>query len=424
MAIDTGVTTYEKMQARLAELEKKLSEGGDMSKEDKLVQEALRLIQNVPVPSRSEMELKLGRAVELGQLDPIQAQQILADETMWKDFAAPPELKAQQYKVLDKLGQIADAGGLDMQAKARLEKIAMEEGQAERGAREAIMQKAAAQGRAGGGLDLAQRLISQQGAATRASSRGTEVAAEAEKRALEALMQQGQMAGQMRSQETDEQARLAQARQAIQQFNVANMLSQQESNIGRQMEAQKAALAEKQRVQELNLAAQQAEAARRAEIPTEQYGMQMQKAGTQADIKVGQASNWQAAQEAQAQRDAEAAQAKKDRKSQLVGGLIAAGGAILSDENAKEGAVPVNNADVDDFLAKITGYKYRYKGDDEQVGGVMAQDVARSEMGQGMVHDSPEGKVIDTNKMVGAMAASVANLNERLKMLEDKKRGN
>lgn len=422
-----AVTTYEQMQKRLADLEAKLSSGAPISKEDKLVEEALRLIQRVPVPTAEQMKLNLDRAVEVGQLTPIQAQQILADESMWKDYAVPPELKQQQYKVLDKLTQISEAGGLDAQARARIEQVAADEAVRERGAREAIQQQAAQRGRAGGGLEFAQKMLSQQESAQRRSLAGVQTAAEAERRALEALMQRGTMASQMRGQEMSEQERVAAARQAIQQFNVANMLSQQEANIGRQTEAQKAALAEKARVQELNLAAQQAEAANRAALPEAQFTMQMQKAQPMADIKVGQASAWQAQQEAQAAREQAAREASKDRKNKLIGGLVSAGGSVLggvfSDERVKEDIKPVSDIDVNDFLEKITGHKYRYRGDDRSVGGVMAQDVEKSEMGEGMVEDTPGGKMIDAGKMVGALAASLANINDRLNELEGKKRG-
>lgn len=428
MAVDkaASIPTTIALERKIAELEKKVAEGGDKNKDDRLVAEAMAILESVKVPTQSEMQYRLQRAVEVGELDPIQAQQILADPNMWDKVQAPPETKAAQYKVMERLGQIAEAGGLDAQARARLERIAAEEGMQERGAREAIMQQAAQQGRAGGGLDLAQRLIAQQGSAGRRSMRDTEVAAEAERRALEALMAQGQMAGQIRGQEVGEQERQAAARQAIQQFNVANMLGQQEANIGRRMVAQADKIQEARDVRDMNLQTAQTEQMRKADLPAQQFGMQMQKATPQADIKVKQASDWKATSIADANRASQEAQQAAANKTTKRNTMLSTAGSVIgalamfSDEKMKEDARPVDKMDVDDFLSNLTGYKYKYKGDDAEKMGVMAQDLEQTPSGAEMVLDTPAGKMVDTAELLNGLLATNINLNERLKELEKK----
>lgn len=396
---------------------------GEATNEDRLVREALRMIAGQRMPSAEDLQLRLDRAVELGEITPIEAQQIMADASAYEGLQADPEMVAQQQAVLSKLGEISE-GGLTSQDRARLSQIASEEAQRERGAREAIIQSAAQQGRAGGGLDLMQRLMSQQEGAGRRAQRGMDVEALAQQRALEALMQQGELAGEMRGQKFGEQERVAQAKQAIQQFNIANMLAQQEANIGRKMATQEANLAERQRVQQANIQQQAAEAARRAEIPEKQFEMGMKQRLPASEILAGHAGALGSAREAAANRAFQASEGKKERKSNLIGGLISGGAAVLggflSDEEAKENIQPVDKFDVDNFLNSLTGYKYNYKGDDQSTGGVLAQDLERTAMGEGMVSDTPVGKMVDAEKLIGGLTASTANLNERLKKLERK----
>ncbi len=74
-----------------------------------------------------------------------------------------------------------------------------------------------------------------------------------------------------------------------------------------------------------------------------------------------------------------------------------------------------------DFLDSLSAKHYRYK--DEKFGagprvGIMAQDAEKSELGRFLVMNTPEGKMLDTNKVLSAALASVAHLNKRVKNLE------
>lgn len=417
-------SVYEDMEKIIQQERELIDLRGQVTDEVGYVQQALDFLDSVKVPTTSEMQFRLQRAVEVGELTPIEAQEILATPDMWEQLTISPEVKQAQYRVLNRLGEIAKQGGLDAQARARLERIASDEAMKERGSREAIIQQAAQQGRAGGGLDLAQRLMAQQGSAQSRALRGTEVAAEAERRALEALMAQGQQAGQMRGQEFGEQERVAAAKQAINQFNVANQLAQQEANIGRQMEAQKDKLAEKRRVADFNISQADDEAVRRSEIAQQRYQMEMQKALPKADIRQQQASQWRADSIAEQQRQHEEKEAARQRKSekrkQTLSTLATIGVAMFSDKNMKHQERPVDAFDVDNFLSGLTGYKFKYKGDDQEKMGVMAQDLEKSPEGQEMVVDTPIGKMVDPGELLNGLLATNVNLNDRVKELEKK----
>ena len=72
------------------------------------------------------------------------------------------------------------------------------------------------------------------------------------------------------------------------------------------------------------------------------------------------------------------------------------------------------------MMAKMTGYKYRYKGNSSNPmkTGVMAQDM---EHGQGnSVIDTPAGKMIQGPEALSNALAILANQHERIRKLEGK----
>lgn len=102
-------------------------------------------------------------------------------------------------------------------------------------------------------------------------------------------------------------------------------------------------------------------------------------------------------------------------------------GGLGSDKNNKE-ETPI---DVDDkmqkFVDMLSARAYKYKDTSKpgtaegQRYGVMAQDLEKSDVGASLVKDTPEGKMVDTQQGFGAILASQAALNERLKKIENKK---
>lgn len=113
----------------------------------------------------------------------------------------------------------------------------------------------------------------------------------------------------------------------------------------------------------------------------------------------------------------------------LMGGGSSSAAVAASDEKnkTKKGAGEDN---IKEFLNAIKAHSFEYKdkmknnplaGDGEYVG-PMAQDLEKTELGKSMVIDTPEGKVVDYGKGFGAMLASQAMLNERLKKLEGKRK--
>jgi hypothetical protein len=150
----------------------------------------------------------------------------------FNDIEIDPRLAENQMAALAGLEGIASAGGMTGTDIANLERIQGEVGAADRGRREAILQNMQMRGQGGGGLELLAQLQSGQDATNAASQAGLDIAGTAQDRALEALMAGGQLSGSIRGQQFGEQASKAEATDAINRFNAANMQSGNQFNAG------------------------------------------------------------------------------------------------------------------------------------------------------------------------------------------------
>jgi hypothetical protein len=352
---------------------------------------------SLELPTLGELDLK-----QIGQLTPEQMQAYLSEGSALQNIYVDPRLKEAQQKALDQLQEIADAGGLTAQDKALLSQIAREERTQERGQREAIIQSAKERGISGSGLELGSQMIAQQNAATRQSIRDQEAAAMAEGRKMEALLQSGQLGGQMRSQEFGEQAKIAEAQDAMERFNLANKQNVEASNVGARNQAQQYNLSSAQ-----DLANQRA--MYRANIPQMQFQNQLGLAQGQSQADLGMAQMY--GQQSQSNMQALGSGA-------LAYATFAAPAALASDKEEKKDISMADN-EIDSFLSELTGYKYSYKrperhGEGERLG-VMAQDMEKSKVGKEAVFkDQDNVKNIDSSKAISAILASLGRLNEKV----------
>ncbi len=140
----------------------------------------------------------------------------------YDSIATDPRLRGNQEDALAALAGISQGGGFNAADKANLSRIQSETSQADRGRREAILQNLGARGMGGSGMDLLAQLQSSQAATDRSSQAGLDIAAQGQQRALDAIMQSGQLSGQMQSQDFSQAAQKAAAQNAINQFNTQN----------------------------------------------------------------------------------------------------------------------------------------------------------------------------------------------------------
>lgn len=362
--------------------------------------------KDLEAPDVKQMELRLQQLVEQGAITPEKAATVMQQASDMNGISLDPNLKKNQMAALQGLQDISDSGGMTAADEANLQKIQNQENSAARGKREAIIQNAQARGLGGSGLELMSQMQNAQDSATRASQRDMDVAGQAQQRALEALMQQGQMSGQMQNQEFNQKAQVAGANDAISRFNAQNQQAQINNNVNARNAAQATNLQNKQSIADTNVGIRNDQQKLNKGLRQTDFDNEMRKRQAQAQIAMQNANA--------AGRDSQAAAAGNN---QMMGTALSAA-AMFSDERGK---CDISEVDPGDFLDSITGYKYKYKdkkhGEGEHVG-VMAQDLEKTDAGSKLVVDTPEGKVVDYGKAGPHIMSSLANLNKRLKELE------
>ena len=158
------------------------------------------------------------------------AQAGLAGPSAYADVTGDPRLKDDQQASLGALKDLADHGGMNLTDKANLNDIQNQAATADRGRREAILQNAAQRGMGGSGSELLAQLSSSQAATNQQSKAGLDVAAQAQQRALQAMMESGNLAGSMRNQDFGEQSQIASAKDAIAKFNAGQTQNSNQYN--------------------------------------------------------------------------------------------------------------------------------------------------------------------------------------------------
>lgn len=184
----------------------------------------MALMELIASDERKRAAREMQRAAQLarGYYDQIANDEGLsglqAGESTIKDIEADPMAVAAMRSALEKMMARAD-GGLTIQDQAALQQIQDQQAMQEQGARGAIMQNMRARGMGSSGMNYAAQLSNAQNAANQARAQGLGVGAQAQERALQALMQGGQMASNLRSQSFGEKADKARQRDAINMFN-------------------------------------------------------------------------------------------------------------------------------------------------------------------------------------------------------------
>lgn len=140
-------------------------------------------------------------AKELGtSADPAaeQAQKDLAAEIGARGNTADPESAAAQKRAMDELFGLYEQGGLGAQDRAARAQARAESENWLKGQRDASRQRLASKGQLGSGADVLMELGDSQGAASRLSSADLQASADAERRAMDALLGGADLATGMR----------------------------------------------------------------------------------------------------------------------------------------------------------------------------------------------------------------------------------
>lgn len=204
--------------------------GGDdgaaeRKRQDELMEQTLAEMSGISVPELRQIQLENPQ-----WLEDLQAEQL--DPSAMQNINTDSRLRSQQMASIAALEDIQKGGGLNAADRANLAQIQNDAATSDRGRRESIQQNMQQRGMGGSGLDLLAQLQSSQGATDRQAQQGLNVAGMAQNRALDAIMQSGNLAGSIRGQDFSEQAKKADAADAIARFNAQNRQQVNQFNVG------------------------------------------------------------------------------------------------------------------------------------------------------------------------------------------------
>lgn len=197
---------------------------------------ALEAVKNIPLPVLREYYPELYKQVV--SLNPEMDTAVDLGPSKMEGVSTDPSLRAAQMSALNKLQEVGSAGGRDAQFLSDAAKLQTDVNTNLQGQEGAIQQNMAARGMSGGGSELVARQMAAQNAANRQSQAGLDLNAQAQQRALQALMQSGQLGGQMQAQDFGQQSQKAQAADAISRFNAQNQQNIMSSNTANKNQAQ------------------------------------------------------------------------------------------------------------------------------------------------------------------------------------------
>lgn len=319
-------------------------------------------------PDTELMRLELEPLVQQGILTPEQAEAAMQDPSLMAGVSQDPATRQAQMDALAQLQDITSSGGLSAIDRAKLNQISTEENTAARGQREAILQNAQARGLGGSGIELMAQLQNQQESAGRKSQRDMDVAALAQQRALDAIMNQGNLSTQIGSQQFSQDAAKAQAQDAIAQFNAANKQQANMYNTQAANSAQAANLGMKQSISDQNIAQQNMQQQYNKQLAQQDYENQLQKRGGQAGIATANtAAANQAALAKAAQENAMIGTAATIAGTAFGGpaGGAAAGAAVKAGTaKAKGGLIEGDNTGYDSIITPTMPGEFVVKKDD------------------------------------------------------------
>ena len=320
-----------------------------------------------------------------------------------------------RMRALSQLEGVADTGET---ARAAADRAAFESetGMRDRAGREAILSRE--QEMAGGnntGRRLADQLLVSQGGADRRAMGDLNTQAQLEGSRMNALQGIGQMGAGL----TGDTQRSQQARDMINQFNLQR---QDQRDFSNNSIANQTLLGRDQRgMQNLDLrnAQQQANNQQRQQTFQNHANVTAGSTGQNANFGNSMQQGGQFAASQQQQNNQFQQQQNMAQNQQHMGMAAGAAAAMgISDKNAKKN-IKQDDFDTQDFLDKITGFKYEYKdpfkhGSGERLG-VMAQDLQGSKAGNQIVKPTEDGLAIDSTAAVSPILASLGQINERLK---------
>ena len=266
--------------------------GGMMGQDDKSGEQLARLTamaNEIPLPVLKEYYPELYQQVV--QLNPELETAVNLGPSEMQGIATDPVLRQAQLKALASLQGIGEAGGRDAQFLAEQGRLESDINQNLQGQQGAVLQNMAARGMSGSGLELVAQNQNIQGAANRQAQMEMDLKAQAQQRALQAIMQGGQLGGQMQAQDFGQAAAKAQAADAIARFNAQNQQNVIGQNVAAKNQAQAWNAQTAQNVANQNVGTRNQATQYNLSIPQMQYQNQLNKLAAVSGAGMAEANN-------------------------------------------------------------------------------------------------------------------------------------
>lgn len=199
-------------------------------------EQMLKEAQGIPLPVLQQMNPELYQ--QLMQYNPEMQQNVVLGPSATEGISLDPKYKQAQMAALSKLMDITSNNGEDAQSKADNARLINDVNSNLRGNSDAIQQQMAARGMSGGMSEMVNKQLAAQQAANRQAQMGMDINAQAQQRALSALMNQSNVANQMSNTDFNQANTKAQSQDAISKFNAQNLQSVNSANTDARNSAQ------------------------------------------------------------------------------------------------------------------------------------------------------------------------------------------
>lgn len=260
------------------------------------LQQALQQYQQISTPSAQALTVSnLPQETVQGSVNPETEQAITQGDTALNNIAIDPSSRQAQETALGGYTDIANAGGLDANAKLGIQQAEDAATAQSRGEQGAIQQQAQAEGQGGGLFDLTQRAINAQGNSNTAATNGMANAAEAEVNREAALGQMASVGSNIENTDYGQAANAAGAQDTINAANTATKNQVQNVNVGNNLTAQGENMSNAQAVNANNTTANQNNVYYNANLPQQVFNDELQKANGVAGVNTQQAGTAQTA---------------------------------------------------------------------------------------------------------------------------------
>lgn len=251
--------------------------GGDVES-----QKALEQIQNIPLPQLKMLYPEL--YAQVSQMNPELLDAVTLGPSASEGITLNPKMKEAQMLALDKLMDISSNDGRDARFQADAASLQNDVNSNLKGNTDAITQNMAMRGVSGGMGEMVSKQLNAQQGANRQAQLELDLNAQAQQRALDALMNGNNIANQMSNTDYNQQKSKADAKDTINKFNVQNQQQVLSNNVGYKNNAQMQNVNNQQ-----NIANQNTDLKNEAQnwntngLAQQNYSNQMGKAGAVVD---------------------------------------------------------------------------------------------------------------------------------------------